>query len=105
MVALLIARTKEASGGKKTKEKKPMATTTTAAAPSSFDDQDGLPRGVSASTTGVFVLDVLALATMAACMPTLKLFVKKRRHWNLVSWRAVSLLEASSEFFFLLLLL
>ena len=49
---------------------------------------DHLPRGVSASTTGVFVLDVLALATMAACVPTLKLFVKKKRHWNLVSGRA-----------------
>ena len=81
---LLIAR-KRNKGGERwekrnTKEKKTMATTT--AAPS-FDEH--LPRGVSASTTGIFVLDVLALATMAACVPTLKLFMKKRRHWNLVS--------------------
>ena len=56
---------------------------------------DHLPRGVSASTTGIFVLDVLALATMASCVPTLKLFVTKRRHWNLVS----GFKEALSEFF------
>lgn len=58
---------------------------------------DHLPRGVSASTTGVFVLDVLAFATMAACVPTMKLFVAKRRHWNLVSGSGVSL---KIEFFF-----
>lgn len=58
-----------------------LADASTAAAPPSIDL---LPRGVSASTTGVFVLDVLALATMAACVPTLKLFAQKRRHWNLV---------------------
>ena len=80
MVALLLLtsskkNTKGTTGsGEKTK---------TMEAPSSADDLH-LPRGVSASTTGVFALDVLALATMAACVPTLRLFVAKRRHWNLV---------------------
>lgn len=61
---------------------------------------ENLPRGVSASTTGVFVLDVLALATMAACVPTLLLFAKKRRRWNLVRGKGKKEKKASEFFFF-----
>ena len=54
-----------------------------------------LSRGLPSTTTGVFVFDVAALATMAACVPTLRLFAAKRRWGDLVSeegekgfWRA-----------------
>lgn len=44
-----------------------------------------LSRGLPSTTTGFFVFDVAALATMAACLPTLRLFGRKRRWADLVS--------------------
>ena len=44
-----------------------------------------LSRGLPPSTTGVFACDVAALATMAACVPTLRLFRRKGRYADLVS--------------------
>lgn len=44
-----------------------------------------LSRGLPSTTTGVLVFDVAALATMSACLPTLRLFGRKRRWVDLVS--------------------
>ena len=44
-----------------------------------------LSRGLPGASSGVFAADVAALATMAACLPTLALFGRKRRYTDLVS--------------------
>jgi hypothetical protein len=45
-----------------------------------------LPPGLVNSNTGVFLCDVAALVTMAACVPTLGLYYRRRRWGDLVSF-------------------